>query len=343
VAVGTHAPARVVVLRALGLGDLLTVVPALRALREALPGHRLLLACPQVLAPLVVAAELADAVVDTDLRAGPGPAPERSLDPVLRDADLAVNLHGRGPQSHRLLLAANPRRLIAFRCEGVDDERLAPGPDAADGGWIDDEHEVPRWCRLLRAAGIPADPARLDISLDSSVGAGDVPAVARGAVVLHPGAASASRRWPTERWVALARSLVAAAERVVVTGGPGEVATARAVADGAGIPDAAVLAGRTDVVTLAAVVGAAAKVVCGDTGVAHLATALRTPSLVLFGPVPPSRWGPPADRPWHRALWVGRHGDPHGTTLDPGLAALSAADALAALTDLPDAPVGMPS
>ena len=58
---------------------------------------------------------------------------------------------------------------------------------------------------------------------------------------------------------------------------------------------------------------------CGDTGVGHLATALGTPSVVLFGPVPPSEWGPPVSRPQHRALWAGRRGDPHAPTVDPGL------------------------
>ncbi len=66
------------------------------------------------------------------------------------------------------------------------------------------------------------------------------------------------------------------------------------------------LAGRTDLVELAAAVAAAGRVVCGDTGVAHLATALGTPSVVLFGPTSPARWGPPADRPQHRVLWAGR-------------------------------------
>jgi ADP-heptose:LPS heptosyltransferase len=76
-------------------------------------------------------------------------------------------------------------------------------------------------------------------------------------------------------------------------------------------------------------------VVSGDTGVAHLATAVRTPSVVLYGPTPPSLWGPPADRPWNVALWAGRVGDPHGTTPDRGLLDLTVADVLLALRTLP--------
>jgi ADP-heptose:LPS heptosyltransferase len=95
-----------------------------------------------------------------------------------------------------------------------------------------------------------------------------------------------------------------------------------------------VLAGRTDLMGLAAAVAAAGRVVCGDTGVAHLATALGRPSVVLFGPTPPSAWGPPPDRPRHRVLWAGRVGDPHAAEPDPGLLEIGVDDVLAALDRL---------
>jgi ADP-heptose:LPS heptosyltransferase len=71
--------------------------------------------------------------------------------------------------------------------------------------------------------------------------------------------------------------------------------------------------------------------VCGDTGVAHLATAFGTPSVVLFGPTPPSEWGPPPNRPRHQVLWAGRRGDPHGQSPDAGLLAIEVPDVLGAL------------
>ena len=66
---------------------------------------------------------------------------------------------------------------------------------------------------------------------------------------------------------------------------------------------------------------------------AHVATATGTPSVVLFGPVPPSEWGPPT-LSRHVALWAGRRGDPHGSTVDPGLLRLSVDDVLAAVEEL---------
>jgi ADP-heptose:LPS heptosyltransferase len=304
-----------VVLRALGLGDLLTAVPALRALAEAFPEHRRVLAAPGWLEPLVRLTGAVDDVVAA--------APLRPLDRRLAGADVAVNLHGRGPESHRVLLAARPRRLIAFASREVRESAGMPA-------WRADEHEVARWCRLLSESGVPADPRRLDLEaprlrLAEALG---------GATLIHPGAASAARRWPPERFAAVARSEADAGRRVVVTGGPAEVELARAVARGAGLRDAAVLAGRTRLLELAALVGVAGRVVCGDTGVAHLATAFRTPSVVLFGPTSPAHWGPPADRPWHRALWVGRTGDPHGDEPDAGLLELRVEDVTAALAEL---------
>jgi hypothetical protein len=51
---------------------------------------------------------------------------------------------------------------------------------------------------------------------------------------------------------------------------------------------------------------------------------------VLFGPTPPSLWGPPADRPQHRVLWAGRTGDNFADEVDPGLLELLPDDVLAA-------------
>jgi ADP-heptose:LPS heptosyltransferase len=301
---------RILVYRALGLGDLLTGIPALRALRAAHPGHEIVLAAPTALAPLAELGGAVDAVADT--------APLALPAPELHGAELAVNLHGRGPESHRALLAARPRRLIAFACPGVWED----GPP-----WRAHEHEVARWCRLLEAHEIPADPARLDLPMPPW----KPPGGRRGVTVVHPGAASPARRWPPERWAAVAAAERRAGRDVVVTGSGAERALAAAVADRAGLPPAAVLAGRTDLPALAALVAHAGRVLCGDTGVAHLATAFGTPSVVLFGPTPPAEWGPPPDRTQHVALYHGGRGDPHADAPDAGLLAIGVEEVVAAI------------
>jgi ADP-heptose:LPS heptosyltransferase len=300
--------ARAVVLRALGLGDFLAAVPALRGLRVSLPVHHIVLAGPAWLAPVALEAGLVDEVVNTTTLA--------TLPVELHGADIAVNLHGRGPTSTALLRQSVPVELMAFDVPG--------GP-----AWTEGEHERMRWCRLLRHHGLSADPDDLRLQPPSLI----VPSAFEGVTIVHPGAASAARRWPADRWAAVAAAEVASGRRVIVTGAVHERPLAEAVARGAGLGTDAVLAGRTDLRALLALVGAADRVICGDTGVAHVATATGTPSVVLFGPVSPEEWGPP---PWgpHLALWHGRRGDPHGDRLDPGLLAISVDEVLQALVEL---------
>jgi ADP-heptose:LPS heptosyltransferase len=293
------------VYRALGLGDLMTAVPALRALGRAFPEHHRVLAAPAALAPLVALIGAVDDVVDC--------APLEPLPLSLHGADVAINLHGRGPQSTALLDAAQPRVLIAFG--------RPPRPL-----WDPHEHEVARWCRLLTASGIAADPHDLRITRPAV----PAPPAARHATLIHPGAAGGARRWPPDRWAAVASAELARGRRVAITGSADERELAFAVATAAGVPEDAVLAGATDLVSLAATVAGADRLACGDTGIAHLATALGTPSVVLFGPTPPAEWGPPPG-PRHIALWAGRRGDPHGAEPDPGLLRIMAPAVVSAL------------
>lgn len=293
----------VVVLRALGLGDFLTGIPAYRALARHFPEHCRILAAPAELEPLVALVGGIDAL-----------APSAPLSPLyggLWGGDVAVNLHGRGPQSHRVLLALAPKLLMAFAHDEV--------PESAGGpAWTSHESEVARWCRMLAAYGVAADPEDLDLAPPPVA----PPARLCDATIVHVGAAAPARRWPTERWASVIAQLRDAGERVIVTGSEGEASLAHAAARAASLPSENVLAGRTSLLELAALVAAARRLLACDTGIAHLATAYRVPSVVLFGPTPPAEWGPPARR-IHRALWKGTRGDPHAAQPDPGLLQIS--------------------
>jgi len=284
----------VLALRALGLGDLLTALPALRGLRRAEPDARLVLACPAWLEPVARLSRAIDGVLDT-----PPLGPVAGWPPTL-----AVNLHGRGPASTATLRALRPQALWAYGEPG------APP-------WDDGEHEVTRWCRLLGAYGVACDPADLALAHPGVDGAGS------GLSVVHPGGAHPSRRWPPHRWAAVAEALAGQGHAVVLTGSAGEADLCRAVAAGAGLGPQHVLAGRLDLDELCATVAGARLVLCADTGVGHLATAYAVPSVVLFGPVPPSRWGPPTDRPQHVALGGVSPSDPTAAEPAPALLAIT--------------------
>lgn len=328
----------VLVLRALGLGDGLTAIPALRGLRRAFgPEVSLVLAAPAGIGAWLAARGVVDEVLVTP-----------DLDDVVegwraarggRRPDVAVDLHGRGPRSHRLLQALNPDRLIAWRC---------PAAGHLDGPVHDDaEHEVLRWCRLVSSAtGAGCGPADLVLPTPAR---GTLPAgLAPGFVLVHPGAASGSRRWPADRFARLVEVLAAGGpgeaggRAIVVTGSAAERDLVDVVAGGtAGVRR---LAGVLDLDGLAAVVAHAGLVVCGDTGVAHLATAHRVRSVLLFGPTPPAGWGPCVDPDRHRVLWHGPqlaagspggyHGDPHAAAVDPALDRITVAEVLGALAAL---------
>jgi ADP-heptose:LPS heptosyltransferase len=270
------------------------------------------LAAPLELAPLARLSRTVDEVVDA-----------RELEPLaetLHGANIAVNLHGRGPASHYCLLDSRPRRLIAFAHPDVPE--TAGMPD-----WQDAEHEVERWCRLLARCGIPAEPDRLGLPPPPIL----PPRRRWGATIVHPGAKSPARRWPAERWAAVVGHELRRGRRVVVTGSAEEAALARSVARLAGLPDGDVCAGRTTLLHLAALIAHAGRVVCGDTGVAHLATALGTPSVLLFGPTSPDKWGPPRERSRHHVLWHGKTGDPLAERVDPTLLEITVEEVTAAL------------
>lgn len=331
-------PPVVLVLRALGLGDGLAGVAALRGVRRMSPGAWLVLAAPAGIGGFLLRRGVVDEVLDTAEMDALTPElwASRAGGGVGQPPEVAVDLHGRGPASHRLLQALHPGRLIAWHCPAAG---YLDGPDHRL-----DEQEVDRWCRLVTTAGGPCSPG--DLLVDPA----DLPppVVTGRYAVLHPGAASGARRWPARRFAEVGAALAADGWQVVVTGAAAERVLTRSVTPAGGTD----LAGTLDLDTLASVVAHAGLVVCGDTGVAHLATAYRTPSVLLFGPTPPRWWGPAVDGGLHRVLWHGPElagglggdgqlyrGDPHAADVDPALARITPAEVLVAARDLTRAPL----
>ena len=298
-------------LRALKIGDLLVAVPALRGIRRARPDARVVLATPAWLEPLVELTDAVDALLPAD-----------GLDEPLAVApgrvETAVDLHGFGPESRALCEALQPRHLVGFRAPGW------VGPE-----WRPDEHERVRWASMVSWHQMPADPDDLRLRVPEQA------STHPGCAVVHVGAAYASREWPVERFAAVAAALTADGHRVVVTGGAADRERAERTAALAGLPAAAVLAGRTGLAAFAALVAGAALVVTADTGAGHLASAYGRPSVVVFGPAPPEHWGPPPGP--HVALTHAelRRGDPFVAEPDPALLAVTVEEVLAAVRGLP--------
>jgi heptosyltransferase-2 len=113
---------------------------------------------------------------------------------------------------------------------------------------------------------------------------------ARPVVALAPGAVGPGKRWPTANFSALAKQLADAGARVWVLGSPGEAPLARAIAAAAG-PQVHDLTGpdlRNAIIALKA----ADVAVSNDSGLMHIAAALGTATVALFGPTDPRLWAP---------------------------------------------------
>lgn len=297
-------------LRALKLGDLLVAVPALKGLRAAFPHHRILLAAPEWLRPVVGLVDAVDELVALpDLTA--------RLPDHLNRIDTAVNLHGNGPESRRLLESLQPAHRYGH---------AAPGWNGA--AWQQDMHERVRWCRMLQWHGIAADADHVSIAVPRRQ------AVPARAAVLHVGASHGSRHWPVSRFAAVAAALQGSGAHVVLTGDNKDAARSAAVVRLAGLDAEQDLAGRLDLVGFAALIAGARVVVSADTGAAHLASAYGTPSVVLFGPAPVAQWGPP--RGPHLVLTneTLRRGDVFSEVPDPALLAVDAQAVINAVADV---------
>lgn len=109
-------------------------------------------------------------------------------------------------------------------------------------------------------------------------------------VGFFPGSNAPARRWPPERFAAVARALAGAGVATVVMGGPGERAITAQVA--AGAPGTLDAGGATDLPGLAALLSVCDLVVTNDTGPMHLAGAVGTPTVTLWGPSNPAEVHP---------------------------------------------------
>jgi heptosyltransferase-1 len=108
-------------------------------------------------------------------------------------------------------------------------------------------------------------------------------------VLLNPGAGWGAKRWPIDRYAAVARALHAAGFAIVVNAGPGEESLAEELR---GIAGDFVSPVQPSLTELIAITRRAALVIAGDTGPLHLASALGRPVVAIFGPTDPARNGP---------------------------------------------------
>jgi heptosyltransferase-1 len=115
------------------------------------------------------------------------------------------------------------------------------------------------------------------------------PSANQPAALINPGAGWGAKRWPVERYAAVAQGLTERGFRVLVNAGPGEELLAEAVVSGAGGAATPLLCSLAQLIAITRRIALA---VAGDTGPLHLACALGRPVVGIYGPTDPSRNGP---------------------------------------------------
>jgi lipopolysaccharide heptosyltransferase I len=281
---------RLLIVRLGALGDIVHAVPALAALRRTWRDARIdWLVSARHRAVLELVEGLDERIV---LDTGSGwrrlPAIVRTLRG--RRYDAALDLQGL-LKSAVLARASGARRVIGFG-RGAVREPLA-GSFYSERHVVDDRQHVIRKNLALAAAAGAAACDRIEFPLRVPEGP-DVGAAPYA--LLNPGAGWPNKQWPAERFARLARWLADRhGWRSLVLWGPREEQLAASIVSGSS--GAAERAPRTTVGDVLALASHARLLVSGDTGPLHLAAAVGTPIVGLFGPTSPARNGPfdPAD------------------------------------------------
>ncbi len=309
---GDPSPKSVVILRALQLGDLMCAVPAFRALRGALPEARItLVGLPWSSSFVERFSQYLDDFIEFPGFPGfPERLPQIHRFPSFlsevqsQQYDLALQMQGSGSISNPLIVLFGARENAGFCLRSQycpDTDRFLTYPV--------DEPEVRRHLRLMEYLGVPLKGDALEFPL-SAQDWDELHLLERQYglkmgeyAVIHAGSRSFERRWPAERFAAVGDGLTARGLRVVLTGTPEEANLASLVATQMRQP-ALNLAGQTSLGSLAGLLSGARLVVCNDTGVSHLADALRIPSVILFTASDPNRWAPKDARLHRIVAWA---------------------------------------
>lgn len=307
-------PRRILAVKLADLGDLLTITPAMQALREAHPRARIDLLAPPSSAHLLQGAPYLDNIVTFDKF--PFDTIRGSLDPAQFLNSIRFFRDLRAARYDAILFFHHfPTRWGAFKfglVSLVSGAAIRVGLDNGRGSFLNiraadrgfgEAHEADYWLEV--AALLGADPSQgwrpyLPISEEHREAAARLLREIRGRhtgpiVALHPGAGaySPARIWPIEKFAAVGRGLVERGAAIIVLGGDDDRARAARLVSLVGQSDRVLdLAGRTGIHETAAVLEACDLFLGNDSGPMHIAAAMQTPVVAVFGPSNTLAWGP---------------------------------------------------
>jgi len=284
------APRSALFIRPGGIGDAVLLVPALRALQAAYPACRIDILAETRNASVFAFCPFIRNVHRYDTPSGFCAALRGGYDVVI-DTEQWYRLSA--------VVARLTRAPVLVGFATNDRGRLFTHPIP----YARDQYEARSFFRLLEPLGVSA-PAGIDTpfltlpaaSVEAAKGLLS-PLSGKPFVTLFPGASVAQKQWGAENFKAVAVKLAALGMGVLIVGGEDTRAVGEEIAGG-GV--ALNLAGRASLLETAALIGKGRVLVSGDSGVLHIAAGLGTPTVSLFGPSDPRKWGPKGEQ--HQVL-----------------------------------------
>jgi heptosyltransferase III len=273
------------------IGDLILTTPAIAVLREKFPDAKLTL----VVSP--ECAELLPAIPDIDSPLIANSA--RSWLKIARSKfDYCIDFTRNDRSAFLVFLSRAKKRIVSFRIKVRSRVRTRVYNEFVEHR-MRDMHTADYHLALLEPLGISnASPAiRLELPPVTREKADQLRKnykVDKRFIIFHPGSARAEKFWETQRWA----DVIGHAGRnrdidLVLTGGASASEQAHLAEIKSKLERRFVdLSGKTDLLTLAGLIGQARLLVTVDSGPMHLAAATRTPQVVLFGPTNPFHWRP---------------------------------------------------
>lgn len=312
---------RILVVKLADLGDLLIATPALRALRLSYPDARIDALVTPGSAPLLDGSDLVNRVIPFDKF--DFDRPRQALRALPRAARLAQRLRAERYDSvvilHHLTTAFGTAKYAALAIAsgaplraGLDNGRGRFLTHRAPDHGFGESHEADYWLAVASTLGALNPDPRLEIviSLDAEEAAerrlARLGLEAGDTVLLHPGsgAFSLARRWPAARYSVLAERLAGAGLRPAVLAGPApcESELAERIVASQCRP-AVIVENVPSPQELAALLRRTRLFIGNDSGVMHLAAAVQTPIVAIFGPTNHRAWGPyPPGAPRHAVI-----------------------------------------
>jgi ADP-heptose:LPS heptosyltransferase len=290
---------KIIIFRALQLGDMLCAIPAVRALRSAYPAAEITLTGLPWAASLV--SRFPEYFDDFIHFPGYPGLPEQGLDPKAFTAflnevhsanfDLALQMQGNGSVVNPMVELFNARYTAGFYTEQhyyPDNGLFLRYPDFGS--------EVERHIALMEYLGIPSKGTDLEFPIgqddEEDLLAADLGDLEPGNYVcIHPGSRGAWRQWPTSYFASMADDCAEQGLDVVLTGTKDELDIVEDVWRQMKYTPI-IAAGKTSLGAVAVLIRDACLLVSNCTGVSHMASAMKTPSIVISMDGEPDRWAP---------------------------------------------------